>query len=248
MNILVIPDVQAKPRQKLEHLRWLMQYVAKHRPDVIVCLGDLGDFPSLSSYDKGKAAAENKRLHLDVAAFKLAAGLITPKIRGYNPRLIYTAGNHEYRIKRYESANQELQGSLFDPLEHMTNLGWEAYPFLEVATAAGISFSHFFTKTRAGTTTAGSCKNGPGSAAIMLVGNRTSCVAGHKQGLDTAMFPAKSGRQRAIIAGSFYTHNEGYQSPQGHDYWRGVLMLNNARAGDFDLTEVSLNYLRRKYG
>ena len=246
-SCLVIPDIQAKPRQKLQHLHWLRAYIDAKRPDCIVQLGDLGDFTSLSSYDKGKGAAENKRLHLDVDIFCEAADLITPSGM-YSPKLIYTEGNHENRIRRYENDNSELQGSLFSPVEYMSSLGWDAYPFLEVASWGGISFSHFFPRTAMGTTTAGSSKNGASSALNMVRANMTSCIAGHKQGLDTAIYNLQNRRVRGIIAGSFYTHNEGYHTPQGNSYWRGVLMLNNVRSGDYDLTEVSVDYLKRKYG
>ena len=248
-SLLYIPDTQAKPGQKLRHLYWLREYIKKTRPECIVQGGDLGDFPSVSSWDKGKKAAENRRLHLDVKAFKLAAQIITPTdIRGYNPKLIYCKGNHENRIDRYESANQEIAGSLFNPLKHMRSLGWDSYEFLDVAKYKGISFSHFFPRTLKGTTTAGSQRNGAASAEYMLRANMTSCIAGHKQGLDVAIHNLQDRRIRGIIAGSFYTHNEGYHSPQGNSYWRGVLMLNNVRAGDYDLTEVSVDYLRKKYG
>lgn len=247
-SLLYIPDIQAKPRQRLEHLRWLAKYINAKRPDCIVQGGDLGDFPSLSSYDLGKKAAEGKRLDADVAAFKLAANLITPKIRNYNPKLIYTKGNHEQRVDRYENDYPNLSGSLFDTLGYMRDLGWEAYPFLQVAKWRGISFSHFFPRTQQGTTSAASQRNGASSALAMTKANMTSCIAGHKQGLDVCIYSLQDRRVRGIIAGSFYMHNEGYHSPQGNSYWRGVLMLNNVSNGDYDLTEVSLGYLKKKYG
>lgn len=247
-SLLYIPDIQAKPGQKFAHLHWLKKFIAKHRPECIVQGGDLGDFPSLSSWDKGKKASENQRLHLDEKAFCAAADIITPRIRGYNPKLIWTKGNHENRIDRYEAANAELAGSLFNTMAYMDQLGWDTYDFLEVAKYAGISFSHFFPRTLQGTTTAGSTRNGAPSALAMIKSNMTTCIAGHKQGLDVAIYNLQDKRYRGIIAGSFYRHNEGYHSPQGHSYWRGVLMLNNVRNGDFDLTEVSIDYLRKKYG
>lgn len=245
---LVIPDIQAKPGQKLKHLFWLKRFIAKKRPDCIVCLGDLWDMPSLSSYDKGKKAAEGKRLVADVNIGCEAAQLITPNIRGYNPKLIFTEGNHEERIKRYENDYPELEGALFNPVDYMAGLGWDAYPFLQVATWRGISFSHFFPRTSTGTTSAASQRNGASSALNMIRANMTTCIAGHKQGLDSAIFTLQNRRVRGIIAGSFYTHNESYHSAQGNNYWRGVLVLNNVNNGDFDLTEVSLNYLKREYG
>lgn len=247
-SCLVIPDLQVKPGQSISHLRWVAALIKRKRPDCIVQLGDLWDIPSLSSYDMGRKAAEGKRLVADFNAGCRAAEIITPRIRGYNPKLIFTEGNHEHRITRYENDYPHLEDALPSPSLFMHTMGWDTYAFLDVAVWKGISFSHFFPRTAKGTTSAASQRNGASSAAAMVKANMTTCIAGHKQGLDTYIHPLQGRRVRGIIAGSFYRHNEGYHSPQGHDYWRGVLMLNNCKNGDFDLTEVSIDYLRRKYG
>ena len=75
-----------------------------------------------------------------------------------------------------------------------------------------------------------------------------SCVAGHQQGLSTHIHHTGNRTIRGIIAGSFYMHQEAYLSPQGTNYWRGILMLHEVKNGNFGLMEVSLDYLRRKYG
>jgi hypothetical protein len=49
------------------------------------------------------------------------------------------------------------------------------------------------------------------------------------------------------VAGSAYQHDEKYLGPQG-DHWRGILVLNEVHEGNFDLMEVSLPYLSRRYG
>ncbi len=76
----------------------------------------------------------------------------------------------------------------------------------------------------------------------------TSCVAGHSPSLDTYIHPAATGLMRGTIAGSFYQHDEDYMGPQGNMYWRGVLVLNELRDGFYSLVEVSLAYLRSRYG
>jgi len=75
-----------------------------------------------------------------------------------------------------------------------------------------------------------------------------SCVAGHRQGLDLAVHTNGKRTLRSIIAGSFYQHSEGYLSPQGNHHWRGMLMLHEVKNGEFSLMEVSLGYLKRRYG
>src|SRR5437868_3592556 len=52
-RIMVLPDVQAKPGVDFSFLSRIGQYALDKRPEVIVCIGDFADMPSLSSYDKG---------------------------------------------------------------------------------------------------------------------------------------------------------------------------------------------------
>ena len=52
----------------------------------------------------------------------------------------------------------------------------------------------------------------------------------------------------AIIAGSFYQHDESYLTPLANKCWRGCIMLNEVDDGQFDEMFVSLTYLKRKFG
>jgi hypothetical protein len=78
----MIPDVQAKPGVPLDHLAWAGNYIAEKQPDVVIVIGDFADMPSLSSYDKGKRSAENKRYKADIeAAHKAMELLMTPIVK-----------------------------------------------------------------------------------------------------------------------------------------------------------------------
>ena len=48
-------------------------------------------------------------------------------------------------------------------------------------------------------------------------------------------------------AGSCYLTAEEYRGPQATGEWRGILVLNEVFDGDFDIMEVSLNYLCIRY-
>jgi hypothetical protein len=82
----------------------------------------------------------------------------------------------------------------------------------------------------------------------MVAREMMSCTAGHKQGLDVYIYPTSRGMMRGMIAGSFYQHEEEYLSPQGTHYWRGILWKTEVQKGEYNLVEVSLDYLARKYG
>lgn len=237
----VIPDVQAKPGVPLDHLEWAGKYIADKKPDVIICIGDFADMPSLSSYDKGKRSAENKRYKADVEATHRAMELLmTPIVNepGYKPRLVMTLGNHEERIVRFGDDNPAMYGVASLQDLGYEAWGWEVYPFLEVVEVDGIEYSHYFTT--------GAMGRPAGSAAVMLRERQKSCTMGHSQIYDVAVH--KKTQNRAIMAATFYQHDEDYLGPQGNDCRRHILFKHEVRAGKFDLMEVSLEYLRKKYG
>ena len=103
----ILPDVQAKPGVDLSHLAHIGQYIVDKKPDVIVCIGDFCDMPSLSSYDKGKQCFEGRRYKADIAAGREAMDLLLGPMKEYNkkaamnhkerykPRMVMTLGNHE---------------------------------------------------------------------------------------------------------------------------------------------------------
>lgn len=244
---LVIPDLQVAPGRTIQHLRWCRRYICDKQPDIIIQVGDWNDFQSLSSYDKGKASAENRRVSKDIDAFKYSVDeLCEGWPVKYKPRLVYTKGNHEYRADRYQQDNPELD-ILPDTCSYLAERGWETYPFLEVAKVEGVLVSHFFPRTLTGRVTSGSQKYGAPRAEVMIRANMASCIAGHKPGFDYATFPAPNRNLHGLIAGSFYQHNEDYMGPQGHSYWRGVVMLNRMQKGEFDVCPVSMEYLKEKY-
>jgi hypothetical protein len=50
------------------------------------------------------------------------------------------------------------------------------------------------------------------------------------------------------VAGSFYLHDEGYRGPQCNNEWRGIIVLNEVKDGDYDVMPLSMSYLERKFG
>ena len=250
---LVIPDCQVKPGQSVEYLSWIGQYAAEKKPDVIVCIGDFADMPSLSSYDIGKKSFEGRTYTADVkAARKGMRALMKPihdeqeKLKNnhkprWNPRLVLTLGNHEERIERAIEYDRKLDGLIGTKDLAYETFGWEVHPFLEVVVIDGIAYSHYFTSGVMGRPVI--------SAQMLITKKHMSCFAGHQQGRQIAYGRRADGKEMtAIIAGSCYEHNEGYMGPQGNEHWRGFYMLHEVNDGSFDEMAVSLDYLRRTYG
>ena len=252
MKIMVIPDTQVKPNGITEHLKWAGQYAAEKRPDVIVHIGDHWDFPSLSSYDVGTKSFEGRRYTHDVKAGVEAMEeflqpiraeqqrLITNKKARWNPRLVFTLGNHEQRIERAIEKDPKLDGLIGYHDLKLEEMGWEVYGFLDVVTICGICFSHYFTSGIMGRPVS--------SAKLMLQKKMMSAVQGHVQDREIAYARRADGTNvTGLFAGIFYQHDEDYLTPQTNGSWSGIWMLHDVNNGSYNEQPVSLESLRRKY-
>lgn len=237
---LVIPDCQIHDGVPTEHLEWIGQYIADKRPDVIVCIGDFADMPSLCSYDRGKKRSEGQRYVKDIEAARSAMERLTTPFRslaGYQPRMVLTLGNHEDRITRAveDFAVIECAIGLHDLAYE--SFGWEVYPFLEVVKIDGIEYSHYFTSGPMGK----ACS----SAAAVMRARQGSAVQGHVQHTDIFFHPKT--QKFTLLAGTCYLHEEAYLGAQGNVQRRQIVMLHEVEDGRADPMFVSLEFLRRKY-
>lgn len=254
----LLPDVQAKPGVDFKHLTAAANYIVEHKPDVIVCLGDFADMPSLSQYEKpGSKATEGARYSEDIKFTHLAMETFLKPIEDYNyqrklwkekqykPRMVMLMGNHdEGRIRRAIEENpRHFEGVIsVDDLKYK-EYGWEVIPFLNIIEIDGILYSHYFINTD-------SAMKNPlgGTITNRLKSIGRSFVQGHTQGLQVGMRELPNGvRERGIVAGSFYSHDEAYMGPQGNPHWRGCLMLTEVKDGDYCLCELSLEYLIKRW-
>lgn len=248
----IIPDVQAKPNHDTTYLRRIGLYAVDKRPEVIVCIGDFADMPSLSSYDVGTKSFEGRRYRDDIqSAHSAMEHLLSPiweynakAKRGhrerYSPRLVLTLGNHEQRINKATNNDPKLDGTIGITDLKYEEYGWEVHEFLDVVVIDGVAYSHYFTSGVLGKPCV--------SAQAQLARKHMSCIAGHQQGFQVATgYRADGKRLTSIIAGSCYEHDEDYMGPQGNNHWRGCLMLHNVEDGQFDLVQVPLSFLERKY-
>ena len=247
----VLPDVQAKPGDNFDFLTKIGEYIVEKKPDKIICLGDFADMPSLSSYDVGKKSFEGRRYTNDIeAAMEAMEALLSPiwdhnikarrnKEKQYKPEMHLTLGNHCDRITRAVNNDPKLEGLIALKDLKYEEYGWQVHPFLEIAVIDGIAYSHYFVTGLAGRPCA--------TASAQLNKTHMSCVSGHQQGLQIATGKSADGRLiHSIIAGSSYEHDEEYLGRQGNNHWRGALMLNDVRDGDFDIMPLRLNYLKER--
>lgn len=247
LRIIYLPDVQSKPDVPLCHLEWAGKHIANRKPDVVVQGGDFADMGSCSTHDEpGSLAAEGRSISADLAVARKALKILGDAMRPWRGRKVLTLGNHENRLARYVEAHPEHRHTYArDPFGYEA-AGWEVHPFLKPVIIAGVAFAHYFPRSASGAIM--QTKNGAPNALTMVKREMRSCVAGHRQGLDTACYSLGDRMLRGVIAGSFYLHDEDYLSEQGRHYWAGILELNEAHNGYFDLVEVSIDYLCRRWG
>lgn len=249
---LIIPDTQVRPGVPTRHLHWIGRYIVEKQPDVVVHLGDHFDFPSLSSYSR-RLDLEGARVKADIDAGNDALDELTTPLIDYNeqrkrlkeklyrPRLVMLRGNHEERLNRAIADNPQFQGLIGEFSFNDRRLGWEVHKFLAPVTIDGIVYAHYFYNPLTGRPWAG-------TAHTKLRNIGMTFTMGHVQGIDSAHGITPDGRQRrALVVGSCYLHDEEYKGPQANHHWRGIIMKHEVRDGYYDLMEVSLDYLCRKY-
>ena len=235
MDLLIIGDPHAHPDYDNKRFTALGKYILKTKPDIIVCLGDFADMPSLSSYDKGTKGFEGRRYKKDVNAVIDAQEKLFAPIKSYNkrqaekhqtrykPKWHMTLGNHEDRINRATNANPELDGAIsIDDLQYK-KFGWHLTPFKQALTLYGISFSHYFTGGVAGRPISST------HVAHALVSKlHCSSVQGHSHLYNHAEQTRPDGQKIFGLSGGCFSHptyTENWCKDTEYQWWRGIIML-----------------------
>lgn len=249
-NILVVPDTQIRP-DNLERnaplLNAVGQLIVDWKPDVVVHIGDHFDMASLSSYDlpsRNRRTFAGDEVEADInAGLEAMDMLLGPlwaeqarqrqnKHKIYNPRRVFTIGNHEQRADRFN----ELNG-LVDIRGELDAIGWEVYDYLEPCFIEDIMFVHYAANPMSG-------RPYGGTAEYRLNKMKTSFVQGHEQTFKYAQEFLNDGRAiSALVGGACYLHDEGYKGYQGNNHFRGCFLLHNASGGTYDLEQVSAGRL-----
>lgn len=257
----VIPDTQVKPGIPLDNLDWFGKYIVETKPDVVVMLGDWYDLPSLSSWDRGKAAFQGRRFKADVAAGHAALDRMWKPINDYNatrrqrkerqwePEKHVVWGNHEDRADRCAEDTPELKGFvgtfLFD--EYWQERGWKTHAYKEVIDLDGIWYSHLFTHELTDR-----AMGAIASTLLKQIGH--TFTQGHRQTYDISTRYVGKHMHRALIAGASYLHDEDFKGPSravsersGNHHWRGCIMKHDVSEGEYSLMELPLDFFCRRY-
>lgn len=241
----MIPDVHTHPEYDNDRLAALGRLIVKEKPDVIVCLGDFADMPSLSSYDKGKKSFEGRRYKADIrAAVSGQRKLLSPikrynkrrdKKNQYTPRLIMLGGNHEERINTAVNLSPELEGLLtIDDLQY-SEFGWETIPFREKFHLEGITFCHYLPSGLMGKPI-----GGINQARSLITKQHVSCIVGHSHLFDHAeqtIGDAEGTKIFGLSAGCFshMEQREGWNYDTMSLWWHGVVIFEDVSEGYYDV-------------
>lgn len=248
LKIAVVTDAQVMPGVPLDHLAHAGMYIAEKKPDVIVCIGDFGDFPSLSKFGRGERDFAEHRWSKDLAAFHEGMQLFMAPIDeemardpAWKPHREFCEGNHESHLDRITQEFPILEGTISKADLCLEEYGWRVHPFLQPIAIGGVAFCHYFPSGVMGRPIS--------SAQALLRKLHMSAFAGHQQGREIAYSRrADGGNMTAIISGSFYQHKYKYLSPFTNAHWRGMYFLHEVRDGQFDEMALSVDYFKRRYG
>lgn len=243
-RIFVIPDTQVRPGVPTDHLDWVGAMIREYEPEYVVHIGDHWDMPSLSSY-AGELEREGQRYVADVDAGNAALERLETAMDGFRPkRKIMLRGNHEQRIERAVKDHPKLKGAL--SYDHFNDraLGWEVVDYNGaqpgIIDIEGVKFAHYFANPNNGNAIGGTAQN-----RLIKIGE--SFVMGHVQGFDTGHKQFATGRIiRGVVAGSCYLHDESYKG-NANAHWRGVVVLNGVRNGEFGLMDIPLRDICPKF-
>lgn len=252
---LVIPDPHAHPDFNNDRFTYVGQYIVEHKPDVIICLGDLADMPSLCSYERGTGKFEGRRYNLDVQANRDANAKLFAPIEEYNarqrangkrqyrPRTILLYGNHEDRISRAVNQDPVLQGTI--GLEDLQNEQYwgEVIPFLTPINVDGIFYCHYFTSG-----VMGRAISSEHTGYQLIQKQHASCTAGHLHTFDYCQRTRADGhKMHGLVAGSFYDYHADYAGPANNLWWNGLVLKRNVHQGDYDFETISMKRLKEMY-
>lgn len=248
---IFVPDWQACKGVPGEHISAVGVYCAYKKPDVIVLAGDMGDFPSCSYWDRAKWFFGERSYGQDCDALEHALQLFLAPIleengrTGWLPRILVTLGNHEYRVERALEATDggKWRDAVELPEAIYERYGVEVFPFLHPVMIDGIAYCHYFPNPMTG-------KPQTGMMQTMLKNVGFSFTQGHKQVLDMGNRTLANGqKQRGLIAGACYLHNEDYRPGPGNLHWRGIIMKNEVDGyGDYSVMDINIQYLLREHG
>lgn len=248
---LIIPDCHAHPEHNNDRADLLANLIINLQPDVVVNMGDQWDFPSLSSYDKGKRSFHGRSYRADLNAGLEFSERLWGPVKARKKKLpfrVFLEGNHEHRIEKALDLSPELTGTI-----GFNDLDLDRYYDLVVryngstpgqVEIDGIEYAHYFP-----TGVSGYAISGVSPAKALVDKRHRSSTAAHSHLAD--WFVSRVGNRPPImglVAGVFQDYDSEWAGELNKLWWRGVVICHDVEDGHYDPQFVSLERLRRTYG
>lgn len=260
LRVLIIPDSHAVPGLDNNRFTAAGRMILEMRPDEVWCGGDLWDFPSLSSYDKGKRSFEGRRYKADLEAGLDAQEKLWAPVKAYNarqkrlkkqqynPYKLFISGNHDTaRIDRVTDLHSELHGTLSVADLRLDEYWDEVVPFKERTVRHGFALSHYFPSG-----VMGQAIGGIHAANSLLTKNGMSTIAFHSHLWDHKILTKADGQKMMAIVAGCYTHPkmiEGWNRDTHHLWTHCLTILDGVKDGFAEaVTTITQERIMRIYG
>ena len=139
-DIVVLSDIHI-PFEDDDALEAALDVIERFKPSVVVLLGDVLDFFTISSHERDPARGETLQYEID------AGIMFFRRLRSIVPdsRIPYVLGNHEDRLRRWIWKNKDiasLRALDFDALLETATYGIETTPYNKDVVMGGVQFRH----------------------------------------------------------------------------------------------------------
>ena len=239
-----MPDRHSLPGYDKRPTIAMARFFREEEVDVVVDIGDRFDMPSLSSYDKGKTSFEGRRLSKDLDCARQELDLFRDELKGHNPYLIHTRGNHCERMFRMYDEFSEMHGAFGDDPWGLEEAGYYVYAYQQIVNINGVRFSHNFQNP---TSLIGSIQSGSSDIRMKNIG--VPHVQGHQHGpfFHAERLGVDGNPLSVLLCGASYTEHHSYNGLQRQNIYRGAGILSNVHKGRYDLNMKDIYNLIKEY-
>lgn len=249
---LIIGDAHAHPDSNNDRALLLGEVINDVRPDVVICIGDMADMPSLCSYDKGKKSFQGKTYKRDIDAHNDFQDKIWWRIKKSKKKLpnrrITLIGNHEERITRAVNIQPELDGTISYKDLRLEDYYNEIIPY-EGATPGmievdGVTYAHYIISGVAGRPI-----GGKHHANSLINKTHSSVTVGHTHQLDYSIETRMDGSKiMGLVCGCFIDYKLDWAGDMNRLYDSGIAIKRKVEKGTYDFEWISLARLKDVYG
>jgi hypothetical protein len=243
---VLMGDPHARPDESNARFTIGGNFINDRRPKKFVCVGDFGDFPSLSSYDKGKKSHEGMRYTQDVLsvidAQEKLFGAIKKGVRSQMEAYLLGGNHDEGRINK--ALNNDAQRDDISIKDCLYDDFWTYSSFGKKIAINDIYFNHYFAYGNMGKAIS---NENIGKALVEKMGR--SCFVGHShlRRLYSRTNVADV-KELAGDVGCFFDFQVDYMPPEPQANWsRGLLVLTVQGNDILNHEWVDMETLKRDY-